>query len=103
MTEDMIGVAPRSTQAVAEDFLKTAGPKWESWLLFQSWKIQRRAATEPKHHDSFLGMLAILGWLLHLANRSPIRTEMVGPKPIKKEEKNPQDGVDEFIKGFNTK
>lgn len=82
MTEDMIGRIPKSLQAPADDFLKTAGPKWESWLLWQSWKIQRRAATEPKHHDSFLGMLAIVGWLLHLVTKSPVRQ----PKEVKKVE-----------------
>lgn len=101
MTEDMIGRIPKVTQAAADEFLKTAGPKWESWLLLQSWKIQRRAATEPKHHDSFLGMMAIIGWLLHLATKSPVRLQKQEVSPIKEKPKvDPIQGINEFTTGM---
>ena len=102
MTEDMIGRVPKSIQAPADDFLKTAGPKWEAWLLHQSWKIQRRAATEAKHHDSWLGMLAIIAWLLHLVVKSPIKNTRNPKYDLKKKEEavDPINEVNEFIKGM---
>ena len=104
MTQDMIGKMPKTLKDPADEFLKTAGPKWESWLLYQSWKIQRRAATEPKHHDSFLGMIAFVGWLLHMATKSAIAPKKEASRPeAPKEKVDPTIGVQEFIIGMSKK
>lgn len=103
MTEELVGKIPSSQQEPATDFLKTAGPKWEKWLLYHSWKIQRKAAIEAKHHDSYLGMLAFLGFLLHLATRATVKTvtrETVVPAPVKAED--PLIGVADFMQKINT-
>ncbi len=101
MTEEMVGHIPKSIQAPMDDFLKTAGPKWEAWLLHQSWKIQRRASVEAKHHDSYLGMMAFVGWLLHLASRTPVKKSMDVSVPKEKAKKpDEEEGVRDFLTGM---
>lgn len=96
--QSLIGEIPTSVHEPTVDFLTTAGQKLEKWLLYQSWIIQRKSASEPKYTMLYQGMLVEIKLLLMLATKKapPI---MEKTKETKKEV-NPFEGVEAFREGF---
>lgn len=101
-TEDMVGHIPATVREPSMEFLKTAGRKWESYLIWMSWTNQRRAMTDTKNAETYLGMLFFIRWLYHLATRSPVKEERREPPKVVEEE-DPLIGVSDFLKGHGIK
>jgi hypothetical protein len=97
IVEDIIGEIPDSKMEPAADFMATAGAKWEKWLLYMSWILQRKSVSEPTRGDFYLGMLFLTKLLLILASKKAppeMRPQEGRSKP---KEKDPLKGVEEFI------
>lgn len=92
---DLIGEVPAHVQEPASDFLNTAGAKWEKWLLWQSYLIQRKQIAEPQNSEILRGMLLEIKMLLMLAGRkkAPPMREVISEAVA-----DPMEGVREFMK-----
>lgn len=100
MVEDFVGDIPQKVAEPANEFLSTAGRKWEAWLLWVSWILQRKSVSEPARSEFYFGMQSMVKMLLILAVKKASPKLTVSAKVETKEEENPFSGVEEFIKGF---
>lgn len=102
ITEDMIGEIPVKAGQPAAEFMATAGVKWERWLIWMSWVLQRKSVSEPKRSEFYLGMLFLTKLLLILATkRQP--PAMVSESKSEEKAEDPFTGVSDFLKGFGVK
>ncbi len=95
--EDTIGVIPKRVSAPTSEILTTLGDKWQEWLLWQIWVLQRKSVDNPKLSDIYMGMLLELQILLKISVRP-------NPKPLRSESpagKSPEEVINEALKGVD--
>lgn len=99
--QDMIAGIPKEVTDVATTFLYSAKNKMEKWLLYQSYILTRKCASDFKNATFYYGMLTQIKFLLLLTGKAPV-VESKGEIKINRKKDTSLDDVDDFLEGMKT-
>ena len=84
MVKELIAKTPTDSEEPAMNFLSNGKEKLEKWLLFQSYHLQKRSASDPKSSAIYNGGLLYIAVFLKLVNQNKKEVKVISQ--IKEEE-----------------
>ena len=100
MVKNFYSEIPTNIREPSVDFLINGRGPLERFFTLQAYYVQRRAMGDMKNLQHYTGILFYIKSLLAIIQKSkPIVDEVM----VKEKEKDPLEGVQDFIKGYEEK